>query len=248
MDHGLHFRDDAAGIHENRSKPFIPKQNGWGGYLCGCKRRNCDFRPRSCIRTRWGWPCGMFWEFVRCQNGFTIVKRRIAINIFNTTVTSAKGDGISLGFMKLGNTRVDINIESVSIARMNSGHGRGTSGIVFFGGLSVYDAVKVEGSMRIHNVTITGLSDRCVSALCVFSFRNLTVSDTTIKSNPCNAIQLFQSTALFQRNVLLTNNTAEDGGGIYMALNSLIVLDLSTRLQLHNNTAEYNGGGIYVYI
>ena len=32
-----------------------------------------------------------------------------------------------------------------------------------------------------------------------------------------------------------------------MSLNSLIVLDFSTKLQLHNNTAENYGGGIYVY-
>ena len=182
--------------------------------------------------------------FFDVKNGFT-VKRHVAINILNTTVTSSERVGILLFFRKLGNTRLDINIESVSIAtRIKSG----SIGIQIDCGYSDYDAVKMEVSVRIHNVTITGLSDGCVCALLATSFRNLTVSDTTIKSNPCTAIILVQSTVLFQRNVLLTNNRAAAyGGGIRMSLNSLIVLDLSTKLQLHNNTAEKYGGGIYVY-
>ena len=147
---------------------------------------------------------------------------------------------------KVGGTSVDVNIESASLIAMNSGQ----YGIHISSGKSTPDynhAVKINGSVRSRNVTITGLPEGCKSALLAVIFRNLTVSDTTIKSNRCTAIFLLQSTTFFQANVLLANNTAVSGGGMYLLSKSLIVLDSSTRLQLYNNTAEKFGGGIFVY-
>ena len=111
-------------------------------------------------------------QFFDVKNGFTIVKRHVAINIFNTTVTSSeKSWNFIDNFQKLGNTRLDINIESVSIA--NTSMNSGCSGIQIFGGRSDYDAMKVEGSVRIHNVTISSLSDGCHCALCVLLVQEL---------------------------------------------------------------------------
>ena len=180
-------------------------------------------------------------EHLDVEDSSAVLKRDVRINIFNSTITSWNTCGIALSFKKVGNTRADVNIASVSMIAMNSGR----FGIYTEGGLSDYDTLKIKGSVHIHNVTITGLSDYCSFALGLYLFRNLTVSDITIQGNRCTAIYLFQSTALLQRNTTLTNNTAISGGGIYLEHDSFIVLDSSTRLQLCNNTAEKFGGGIY---
>ena len=168
----------------------------------------------------------------------TVHKRQIEINIFNSSITTNKE-------FKIGLCPRARRIQCIKFTRpsMNVSYD-GHYGIAIVGGFS--EALNFEVSVRIHNVTITDLPDGCNSALYVHSLRNLMISDTTIKSNPCTAIRLVGSTALLQKNILLTNNTAISGGGVYLEHDSLIVLDSSTRLHLYNNTAEKFGGGMYV--
>ena len=179
-------------------------------------------------------------DFLELNNDNTISKTYIEINIFNSTITSWKRYGIGFRLTKVG--IIDINIESVSMIGSN----RDEFGIYIEGDVPDYEMLKIEASVRIHNVTITGLTFNCSYALGVGDSRNVTISDTTIKSNDCPAIFLLRSTALLQGNILLTNNTGITGGGMALYSNSLFVLDSSTRLQLYNNTATRFGGGIYV--
>ena len=108
--------------------------------------------------------------------------------------------------------------------------------------------------MRIHNVSVENLepdpfylnSEINPAAILAVSLRNVTISNCTIRNNQVTGIFLLATTALLQDNIILTNNSGVNGGGMALISNSFVVLDASTHLQFSNNSTAKFGGGVYV--
>ena len=106
----------------------------------------------------------------------------------------------------------------------------------------------------IHNVTVEDVQPVLPSSytgsdyagIFVISFRNVTLSDSTIRNNAVTGISLFTSTIVLQRDITLTNNTGFNGGGVTVISNSFLILTSQTNLQVTNNTAKNFGGSFYV--
>jgi Secretion system C-terminal sorting domain len=79
------------------------------------------------------------------------------------------------------------------------------------------------------------------------SFENLLIEDNTATSNHSKGGGIYiigSSSFLTMNNIILRNNTASQGGGIYSSHNSINNL---TNLTLDNNYAIESGGGIYLF-
>ena len=176
------------------------------------------------------------------------------VNISNSRVIMRKRNkyGAILVYLRKDHS-VDINIDSVSV----TGAGGGIIGIYISNGNTDAGSKQNYATARIHNVSIEGLGVQLEqpsviatvtpATISIISLRSLTISDCTIKNNKVTGIFLF-ATAFFQGNIILTNNSGINGGGIALYSGSFLVLDASTtsRLQIFNNSAAMFGGGIYV--
>ena len=73
----------------------------------------------------------------------------------------------------------------------------------------------------------------------------LSINGCRIADSDCSAIMAYHSTVMFHRQVELSNNTALNGGAMYLAAQSFMYLTPHTQVYIVKNTASY-GGGIFV--
>ena len=153
---------------------------------------------------------------------------------------SVYGLSFALFSVKETDDDADITIESVSVTGNRS-----------ISGISIIDLYREvgptprNGVVRIHNVSVENLepdpfylnAEIYPAAILVGSLRNVIISNCTIKNNEVTGIFLLATTALLQGNIILTNNSGVNGGGMALVSNSFVVLDASTHLQLSNNSA-----------
>ena len=89
------------------------------------------------------------------------------------------------------------------------------------------------------------LGNRDCSVLSIESVSNITLSNVNITDNNCTGIKLIHSTIKLKNSVTLSGNHGLNGGGLYLSMSKLI-FSKSSKLNIINNSADANGGGIYI--
>ena len=74
----------------------------------------------------------------------------------------------------------------------------------------------------------------------------LLVNTSTFTNNVGSSMYLSACNMKMSGNLLFKNNTAENGGAIYLSQQSTVFIDNGTRVQFISNTATLNGGAIYM--
>ena len=126
-----------------------------------------------------------------------------------------------------------------NILKYNSGH----QGIVHFGEstgmlLGRIAFINNKGSFIAHYSSVT------FKRFTYFTGGSQLKTDEIIMYQEGGAITGFQSSIFFDGSCTISNNSAENGGAIYLTQSKVNVLG---RVQLKNNSATANGGGIYLY-
>ena len=126
-----------------------------------------------------------------------------------------------------------------NILKYNSGH----QGIVHFGEstgmlLGRIAFINNKGSFIAHYSSVT------FKRFTYFTGGSQLKTDEIITYQEGGAITGFQSSIFLDGSCTIRNNSAENGGAIYLTQSKVNVLG---RVQLKNNSATANGGGIYLY-
>ena len=177
----------------------------------------------------------------RKENGAVSISTdsaQVAIFIYNATFTSNEysfNDGGGLYIFGSSGVEHDVVIERCKFVNNKSpGHGAA----LYIDTMNFnHSHIKIVDTIFDHNMAGSSI---------VYITQELTVINSTFTNNIATSLYLLKCRLTWSGKLLFKNNTAENGGAMYLSQESSVSLDKKANVQFIANTATLNGGAIYV--
>ena len=175
------------------------------------------------------------------------------VSIVNSVITACRLNGMT--FSSYGAASVILEINST---RFHNNIGAGAIAMQLSQYRQIETIYQQPFLIRLHNLTfdnnkmnhtlaeIIGLNPSFQVTVSIASINDVLFSNCTFSNNEASGLLLFNSRPIFTGINYFHNNTAYDGGGIFMITNSFLLLQSNALLSFVNNHATNNGGAINV--